>query len=253
MANTDSFLDEVSEEVRRDRLFALLRRWGWIAALAVLLLVGGAAWNEYRNAQATRQAEAFGDAVLAAFDTDDAAARMAALAAAPADTPEEQLILALLQAGEEADGEEAAAAAARLRSLADQSDLPPRYSDLARLRAHMLAPEDPALALALMDHLARPGAPYRALAMEQQAYIRLAQGETGAGIEILRQVQNEAVATPGLQQRAMQLIVALETGAVLVDAPVDDAPVDTVGDDATGEAEEAPESPGTGAETTATE
>ena len=36
MSETDSFIDEVNEEVRRDRLYGALRRYGWIAILAVL-------------------------------------------------------------------------------------------------------------------------------------------------------------------------------------------------------------------------
>ena len=49
MSDTDSFIDEVTEEVRRDRLFLLLRRWGWVGVLAVILIVGGAAFNEIRK------------------------------------------------------------------------------------------------------------------------------------------------------------------------------------------------------------
>ena len=45
MSNPDSFIREVTEEVRRDRLYGYVRRYGWIAALLVLLVVGGAAWN----------------------------------------------------------------------------------------------------------------------------------------------------------------------------------------------------------------
>ena len=41
MSETDSFIDEVNEEVRRDRLYAALRRYGWIAIVAVLAIVGG--------------------------------------------------------------------------------------------------------------------------------------------------------------------------------------------------------------------
>ena len=44
MSETDSFIDEVTEEVRRDKLFALFRKYGWIGIAAVLLIVGGAAW-----------------------------------------------------------------------------------------------------------------------------------------------------------------------------------------------------------------
>ena len=46
MSDVDSFIDEVSEEVRRERLYIALRRYGWIGVLAVLLLVGGASWRQ---------------------------------------------------------------------------------------------------------------------------------------------------------------------------------------------------------------
>ena len=52
MANqNDSFIDEVTEELRRDRLYAAFRRYGWIAILAVLLLVAGVVWREYSRSQ----------------------------------------------------------------------------------------------------------------------------------------------------------------------------------------------------------
>ncbi len=70
MSDTDSFIDEVTEEVRRDRLFALMRRYGWIAVLLVVLIVGAAAWNEYRKGQARASAEALGDALLSAGFVD---------------------------------------------------------------------------------------------------------------------------------------------------------------------------------------
>ena len=68
MSNPDSFIDEVTEEVRRDRLFAMFRKYGWIGILAVVVVVGGAAWNEWQKARAEARAEAFGDALLDAFD-----------------------------------------------------------------------------------------------------------------------------------------------------------------------------------------
>ena len=67
MSDTDSFIDEVTEEVRRDRLFLLLRRWGWVGVLAVVLIVGGAAFNEVRKARIAGQAQDLGDAILAAL------------------------------------------------------------------------------------------------------------------------------------------------------------------------------------------
>ena len=68
MSNTDSFIEEVTEEVKRDRLFKLIKKWWWAAALLVLLLVGGAAFNEWRKAQERQVAQDFGDALLSSLD-----------------------------------------------------------------------------------------------------------------------------------------------------------------------------------------
>ena len=69
MSNPDSFIEEVTEEVRRDRLFAAFRKYGWIGGLVVLGIVGGAAWNEWQKNQAAARAQGFGDAMLEALDT----------------------------------------------------------------------------------------------------------------------------------------------------------------------------------------
>ena len=52
MSNPDSFIDEVTEAVRRDRLFAMFRKYGWIGAVLVLGVVGGSAWIEWSKARA---------------------------------------------------------------------------------------------------------------------------------------------------------------------------------------------------------
>ena len=45
MANqNDRFIDEVTEDLRRDRLFLMLRRYGWLALLLIVLL-GNAVQN----------------------------------------------------------------------------------------------------------------------------------------------------------------------------------------------------------------
>ncbi|WP_193345388.1 hypothetical protein [Jannaschia sp. CCS1] len=231
MANTDSFIDEVSEEVRRDRLYALMRRWGWIPILVVIAIVGGAAYFEWQNAQQRAQAEAFGDALLSALDNEDTQARVAALEAVDVPSAEAGIILALLAAGETANGEDRAGAAARLRAAAEAPGVARRYVDLALLKAEMLDPAPEAEARATLEALAAPGAPYSALAEEQLALMEVRAGDLDAGLDRLRAIERSAAATAGLQQRAAQLIVALESGAVLVDPPldadpVDDAPVD---------------------------
>ena len=49
MSNSETFIDEVTEEVRKDQLFGYMRKYGWIAVLAVLAIVGGTAFSELRK------------------------------------------------------------------------------------------------------------------------------------------------------------------------------------------------------------
>ncbi len=137
MTNHDSFIDEVTEEVRRDRLFRLFRRYGWIAVLAVVLIVAGAAVNEWRKSQARQAAQAEGDAVLAALDRETPAARAQALEGIDA-SGDVAAVLALLAAAETAQGDGRAAALDRLDRVAAQDGLDAELRDLAALKSVIL-------------------------------------------------------------------------------------------------------------------
>lgn len=220
MSDSDSFISEVSEEVRRDQLFAFFRRWGWAFGLAVLVIVGAAGFSEYRRSQTISAAERFGDSVISALDGAEPSDRIAALEAISTETPGAEMLLALLIAGQETEAGEVVAAAERLRAIADRTDMPERYRDLALLKAHILSPGDPAEARVMLDRLSQPGAPYRSLAIEQQAYLLIGEGDVEGGISLLEEAIGEAGAAPGLQARARELIVALQSGASLTDAPL---------------------------------
>mgnify|MGYP001420484503 CR=1 FL=1 len=215
MSETDSFIDEVTEEVRRDKLFAVFRKYGWIGVAAVLLIVGGAAFSEWRKARDRAAAESFGDAVVAALDSDDPAARVAALDAIAADGDGEaavrRAVTQFLAADEALKAGDRAGALTRLEALAADAALSDDYRQLARLKAVILAGASMEAAArdAALAELAQPGAPFRALAMEQQAVALMADGKTDEALALARQVLQEPDATPGLQRRVTQLIVAL--------------------------------------------
>lgn len=211
LSESDSFIDEVTEEVRRDRLYALFRKYGWIGVLLVLAVVGGAAWNEWRNARAEAEARAFGDAVLAALESDDPAARAAALDGLAPETAGARAVAGMLAADEALKAGDRDAAASRLTAVAEDGGLPSSLRDLARLKAVILAGPSmtPEARDAALADLARPGAPYRALAMEQQALAQIEAGRAEEALALLNQILQEPDATAGLRRRVTELIVVL--------------------------------------------
>lgn len=215
MSNPDSFIEEVTEEIRRDRLFLMLRRYGWIAVALVLILVGGAAYVEWQRARSATAAEALGDQIITALGESDAESRRAALSQIEAEGTAAALVT-LLAAGESSGAAEASAA--DLERLAGDSDLPQIYRDLAAMKLVLLPDHqmEPADRITVLEPLTAPGRAFRLLALEQIALAHVAQDEGDQAIAIARDIMVDGQVTQDLRRRLSQLIVSL--GGTLDDA-----------------------------------
>lgn len=210
MSETDSFIDEVTEEVRRDRLFLLFRKYGWIAGVIVILIVGGAAWNEYSKAQVRAQAEDLGDRILAALGERAASDRQSKIAEIDASDAGAKSIVTLLLAAEAQQAGDTAAAVAALDALSVDGDVPPIYRQIAAFKSLVLQTEmDSALRRQQFEAMAAPGMPLSLLAQEQLGLMDIQEGKTQAAIDRFQAIVQDAGVSSDLQQRALQVIVAL--------------------------------------------
>ncbi|MBC2835899.1 hypothetical protein [Paragemmobacter straminiformis] len=225
MSNPDSFIDEVTEEVRRDRLFAMFRKYGWIGVLIVVFIVGGAAFNEWRKAAAASRAEVFGDAVLDALDLGGVEERRTALGAIKADGDQKAVLQLLLASDPDTDR---AATLEALQALADDASQPQSYRDLAVLRRVMVLGAEASVSerRAALDPIAAAGRPFRTLALEQLAYLTLEEGKTDEAVAALQALMQDQEAPAGLRSRAEQMIVALGGEVAPSTAPQPAAPAD---------------------------
>ncbi|MEP3441739.1 tetratricopeptide repeat protein [Sulfitobacter sp.] len=221
MSNSDGFIEEVTEELRRDQMMAKLKRYGWIGVLVVLAIVGGAAFTEYRNGQERAQAEALGDAVLAALDNEDPAQSAAAIDALDAPDPTAGAVLSLLAASQQLSAEDRASAVENLNAVALNGDVPEVYRQIASFKALTLQADtlDAAARKQGFEALEGAGGSLRLLAREQLALIAIQEEDPTAAIEIYQSILSDAEVTPDLQQRALQVIVALGGEPDLTSAP----------------------------------
>ena len=204
MSNTDSFIEEVTEEVQRDKLFGLLKRYGWIAGVLVLLIVGGAAFNEWRKASERASAEAFGDALLTSLDGEyDPSAGVV-----ETETPAQAAVAGHIAAARALAEGDTDAGTAALEAVQNNPEAEAIYRELAAFKAALALPAD-GDAQARMDAFDAITGPFRVLAQEQKALVLIEMGDREAAAELLQSLIQDAEATPGLQRRAAELSVAL--------------------------------------------
>ncbi len=206
MSDTESFIEEVTEEVRRDKLFLALRKYGWIGVVGVVAIVGGAAFNEYATAKKRAAAEASGDAILAILETEGAEARLAELNAIEV-TEDNLAVLGLLKGTEAQNAGDLTAAKAALDTVIT-GDVDQIYRDIATFKKALLE-TDAGAKQAAFETLLVPGNALRLLAEEQIALLIAQSGDAETAISRLNAVLEDAEATAGLRRRVGQLIVAL--------------------------------------------
>ena len=211
MSDTDSFLEEVAEEVRREKFYGYLKKYGWIAIAAVLLIVGVTAYLEVSKARAISTAQNRGDALTAAFNLEDDTARADALGALAADGETASALLKIGQASLLSDAGDTDGAVALFQTVADDTSNDLIYRQLATLKSVILQGNtmDIQERLISLETLSGAGAPFRHVALEQKGIALLSAGDKPAALETFTNLLQEQGVSSGLQRRVAQMIVAL--------------------------------------------
>jgi hypothetical protein len=206
---------EVDEDVRKDELQRLWRRWGKYAiGAAIVVALAAAAFAGWRDWQASRRAAAgaaFLDAMalLDAGEVDQAAAMFLAQSeAAPGGYPD----LARLSAGQAlASAGQRDAALAALDALAADGGADGFLRDLARLAGARLLVDDgdPAEVRARLAPLLEGDSLLAGSARELEGLLALRAGDNAGARAIFEALAGDAGVPAGLRARAAELAVAL--------------------------------------------
>lgn len=209
MSNNESFIDEVSEEVRKDRFSRTLKRWGWVGVLLIVFIVGGAAFNEWLKSQRVDSARSFGDKILNANNNNKLEnLREISTKNVNQDFLVNNLIFSELIAGKKID--EAKQVLLKMENSSEKSGA---YEELNLLKLGLLNKYNGKMSLAdqykYFEQLSKPGSAFRNLALEQMALILIEQKEISEAIALLSRLRKDSEVTGSLYQRATQLIISL--------------------------------------------
>jgi hypothetical protein len=214
---TDIFR-EVDEEVRKDRLSALWKKYGaWILSGCLLLVAATAGftyWRNYQRLQLAAQADRF----LAAMELAQQG-KAAEAAATFAEIGREgsagySALARLQEAAARTRLGSREAALASYDQLAADGGAPALLRNAARLGAAMLVLETaPAADLERrLAPLLAAGNPWHHSARELQALLANREGQTSAARAAFSALAQDATAPAGVQARARQLLLAIGPG-----------------------------------------
>jgi hypothetical protein len=212
---SEEFIREVDEELQREQLAKLWRRYGGlVVGLALLVVVGTAAkvgWDYWRQRAMAAEASRFSAAeqALAAAKPAEAADQFAALAA-EGDTG--YAALARLKEAEARTAlEDRAGADKALAELgqAGTDDVILRELGVLLATARELDTADPAELARRLEPLAADEAPWRYRARELLAVVAIRAGDLDKARKLLEPLSREVGVPPTQQRRAQELLDAI--------------------------------------------
>ena len=204
---------EVDEDLRRDQLAKLWKRYGIYvigAAVAIVAATGGyVAWKNYRTKQLMAQGDAFVQALVlrANGESREAVDAFAALADSTSDGI--GTLARFNQAALLADRGDAAEAVKVYDALATQAPQK-ALRDIAVLCAVALSLEsvDAAESQARLEPLMAPDNPFRFSAKELSALVALHAGDTAKARDLFKALAEDETAPSGIRGRAEEMLQA---------------------------------------------
>lgn len=212
---SDEFIREVDEELQREKLALLWKRWGNLviagAVGIVLATAGWVGWQRWQESERRAEAARFAaveQLLVEGRDKDAAAALRGFAGEASAGFATLARLLAAAAAERANDPD---AALADLEAVIRDPKADPLLKEAAGLleAAHRLDREDPKALAARLEPLAVDGAPFRHAALQLLAAARLRAGEREAAVAALRRLAEDPDTPTSTRLRASELLDAL--------------------------------------------
>tara|TARA_B110000305_G_C19271090_1_gene554512 strand:- start:66 stop:692 length:627 start_codon:yes stop_codon:yes gene_type:complete len=202
-------MQEVSEEVRKDRFYRILKKWGWVGIALIVALVGGASFNEWNKESKINSARNLGDRVLAAIASKDVIdLKEIEIKNVSQDIFIKNLMSAILFSDDKLDASKKA-----LEEIGGIPGITKTYKDLNAFKLGLLLLKSGNLTgeerFGVFEALVEPGSPFRSLAKEQQALILIEQGNIELAIKTLMEITDDSGTTDTLRRRVAQLRISL--------------------------------------------
>ena len=215
----ETFLREVDENLRRDRLRDFGKKYGALfgVLIALFLLASGGFiwWQQHKVQRSEQQAEQLAEVFknIGSGTTGDAPKQLDAMSesgskAVRATAMFTRAALAVQQ-------NDLKLATAKYREIAEDSSLPQPYRDAALLRQTSIEFDSlqPQQVIARLQPLAKPGTPWFGTAGEMTALALIKQGQSGQAAQLFAAIAKDKTVPDPIRARAVQIASSLGVDA----------------------------------------
>jgi hypothetical protein len=221
--DSDTFVREVDEELRRDRVSGFMTRYGWYiigALVLVLAAIGGWIWWQHRQAEVAGQ---LSEKVIQAQDQLDknnatgAAATIDELAAS--DRQGYRLAGLFMRANAQIKTGAIPAAVETLKAIAADGEAPQPYRDAALIRQTQLEMDNlpPDQLVQRLRPLAQPGNAWHGSAGEMLGVALIRQQKFQEAGRVFEALAKDVGVPETIRQRAIQMASSLGIDAIQLD------------------------------------
>lgn len=222
---SDVFLREVDEELRREQISNFFTRYGWWViggALLLIAAIGGYLWwQERRQAQAAEQGATLIEVMKAVQAGNRAAAQPKIEGLANSNIEGYRVAGLFARADMQVEANQIPQAVATLRAIAEDGDYAEPYRHAALIRQTQLEFDTlaPQAVVQRLGPLAQAGQPFFGTAGELVAIAWLKAGQPGRAAPIFAAVARDEDVPASIRQRAVQMAGSLGVNAVADPAP----------------------------------
>ena len=196
MVESESFIKEVSEEVKRDKLFKALNKFKWPLFAFIILLVGAVGGYEYYKFNKKTMAQKNGEFLVSAIEN---LKNSGETVSSEIDNKFIAILIKLNEAKyfeEKGNIEKAKTAYNHIISKHGENRF---FSDYSKFQLYLIDPaksiEDTGK-LEVLDQLAAPDRPFKLLALEQKLYLYVKANDLENVKLLLRLISSDQAITP---------------------------------------------------------
>ena len=208
MSDNESFIDEVTEEVRRDKLYGVMRRYGWIAVLVIVAIVLGSVFREVKTSKQLSNAQKLGDHLAQTLKlsiTNDANALSEAIDLIDSKSLAGDFLKAKL-AEEKFENSKAINI---YENILLQESTPVVFKDFVKFKLLMLLKNNSERFDQILKELISPDNAFYLLALEQKIFHNINNKEWLEAITNLELLISDPGSSQALKTRALQLQKAI--------------------------------------------